>query len=411
MTSRDRQVCVPRQKKGSMTVRKVIVGMLGTLLVLAGCGTADESSSGDASGPFQVLVITGTSGAFAQFANANVTGIKAAAKVINDGGGIDGRQVEIKVVDDQSDATQAVSLLQQELAQSRPDLVWFFTIGEGQALMPILNEEKVLVVTNSGDPLADPGKYPYLTSLAADQKAPYVAMRQRLEAQGAKKVGFITTNDGVGQVDWPAFQEAMDGSGMTLLNEPVNLNSLNVTPNMLSLKAKGIDHLVVESYTALTSYIFSARTAAGMENIPTIGDSPVAQTDPAKAIAPADQKNVVLVAANPQVEGGVSGAGWDKMIGAVKAAGDISVVQSQATVYTGLQAFAAAAAKTGSTDPDAMIKALRGKLESPEFTFPQVWEPVSATSNLLKSPPEDFNFVKVAPYNEIGQFPAAAVVN
>jgi hypothetical protein len=99
------------------------------------------------------------------------------------------------------------------------------------------------------------------------------------------------------------------------------------------------------------------------------------------------------------------------MIGAVKAAGDISVVQSQATVYTGLQAFAAAAAKTGSTDPDAMIKALRGKLESPEFTFPQVWEPVSATSNLLKSPPEDFNFVKVAPYNEIGQFPAAAVVN
>jgi branched-chain amino acid transport system substrate-binding protein len=392
-------------------MRKVCVGIVVALLVLAGCGTAEESGSGDSSGPFQVLVITGTSGAFAQFASANVTGIKAAAKVINDDGGIDGRKVEIKVVDDQSDATQAVSLLQQELAESRPDLVWFFTIGEGQALMPILNKEKLLVLTNSGDPLADPAKYPYLTSLASDQKAPYVAMRQRLEDEGAKNVGFMTTNDGVGEVDWPAFQEAMDGSGMTLFNEPVNLSSLNVTPNMLSLRDKGIDHLVVESYTALTSYIFSARTAAGMEDIPTIGDSPVAQTDPAKAIAPADQKNVVLVAANPQVEGGVTGEGWDKMIAALKSSGDISVVQSQATVYTGLQAIAAAAEKAGSTDPDDMIKALRGKLESPDFTFPEVWEPVSPTSNLLQSPPEAFNFVEVAPYNDIGQFPASAVVD
>jgi branched-chain amino acid transport system substrate-binding protein len=383
---------------------------MAALLVLTGCGTASKASSGSSSGPFKVLVITGTSGAFAQFATANVTGIKAAAKVINDGGGIDGRQVEINVLDDQSDATQAVSLLQQQLGKSRPDLVWFFTIGEGQALMPILNDQKLLVLTNSGKPLADPVKYPYLTSLANDQEAPYVAMRQRLVAQGAKNVGFITTNDGVGQVDWPAFKSAMDGTGINLFNEPVNLTSLNVTPNMLSLKAKHIDHLVVESYTALTSYIFSARTAAGMEDIPTIGDSPVAQTDPHKAIAAADQKNVVLVAANPQVEGGVTGAGWDKMIAALRATGPISVVQSQATVYTGLTAVAAAAKAAGSTDPDAMIKALRGKLESPDFTFPLVWEPVSATSNLLKLPSEEFNFVSVAPYNDLGQFPASAVV-
>ncbi|MGC0367482.1 branched-chain amino acid transport system substrate-binding protein [Rhodococcus sp. 27YEA15] len=391
-------------------MRRVMYGILAILLVLTGCGVADSASSGDAGGRFRVLVITGTSGAFAEFANANVIGLKAAAKVINEAGGIGGREVEVKVVDDQSDATQAVSLLQQELVASRPDLVTFFTIDEGQALMPILDEEKILVMTVSGDPLADPEKYPYLTSLASDQRAPYVAMRKRLEAEGAKNVGFMTTNDGVGLVDWPAFQEAMDGSGMTLFNEPVNLKSLNVTPNMLSLKNKGIDHLVVESYTSLTSYIFSARTAAGMEEIPTIGDSPVAQTNPAKAIAPSDQKNVVLVAANPQVEGAVSGQGWDTMIEALTATGPISVIQSQATVYTGLQAFAAAATKAGSTDPVDMIKALRGKLESPDFTFPQVWEPVSSTSLLLKSPPDQFNFVEVASYNSIGQFPASAVV-
>jgi branched-chain amino acid transport system substrate-binding protein len=351
------------------------------------------------------------SGAFAQFAGANVTGIKASASVVNSAGGINGRKVEIDVVDDQSDATQAVSLLQQKLATSTPDLVWFFTIGEGNALMPILNSRKILTITNSGDPLSDPVKNPYLASLASDQKAPYVAMRARLEAEGAKSVGFVTTNDGVGQVDWPAFQKAFDGSGMSLFNEPVNLTSLNVTPNMQALKAHNVDHLVVESYTALTSYIFAARTAAGMDNIPTIGDSPVAQTNPYKSIAAADRKNVVLVAANPQVEGGVTGAGWDAMIAALKATGPISVVQSQATVYTGLQAVAAAAKQAGSTDAAAVTKALRGKLESGAFTFPTTWELADpSTSTLLKAPASLFKFVTIAPYNDLGQFPASSVV-
>jgi branched-chain amino acid transport system substrate-binding protein len=391
---------------------------VGTLTALAGCSSSAGGGSGGGSAssdsaPFTVLYIAGLSGAYAQFAAANTAALKASANVINQNGGIDGRKVVVSVANDNSDPTQAVSVLQQDLATSSspPSLVSFSTNDEGTALMPILNSDKILTMTNVGVPLDNAAEYPYTVSLSFNQETPYLVMKQRLEAEGAKRVGFVSTNDSVGQVFWSAFKQAFAGSGIAAYDEPVNLNSLNVVPNMVALKNKGVDHLVVESYTALTSYIFAARTEAGMNNIPTIGDSPVAQTNPWKAIAAPDRANVVVLAANPQIAGAESGPGWNNFIAALKKAGPISVLQSQATEYTGLQAVAAAAKKAGSTDPAAIIKELRGKaLQSSTFVYPPSWQTTSSSSTLLAEPTSDFQFVAIAPYNALGQFPASAIV-
>jgi branched-chain amino acid transport system substrate-binding protein len=411
----------PRRLEFSVCTRKklgrnaAILVALSALVALVGCSSSSSGSgqrAGAGSAPFTVLYITGVSGAYAQFAAANATALKASANVINASGGIDGRKVVVSVANDNSDPTQAVSLLQQDLATSSPPaLVAFSTNDEGTALMPVLNSEKILTMTNVGAPLNSAAAYPFTVSLSFDQEAPYLVMKKRLEAEGAKSVGFVSTNDSVGQVFWAAFKEAFAGSGIAVYDEPVNLDSLNVVPNMVALKNKHIDHLVVESYTSLTSYIFAARTEAGMSDIPTIGDSPVAQTNPWKAIAAPDRANVVLLAANPQIAGAESGPGWDQFIAALQKAGSISVLQSQATEYTGLQAIAAAARKAGSTDPGAIIKELRGKqLQSHTFVYPPAWQTVSNSSTLLTEPSSDFQFVTIAPYNALGQFPASAVV-
>jgi branched-chain amino acid transport system substrate-binding protein len=401
----------------SVRTRKKLVrnaAVLVALGTLAGCSSsAGGGSASSDSAPFTVLYITGVSGAYAQFAAANTAALKASANVINQNGGIDGRKVVVSVANDNSDPTQAVSLLQQDLATSTspPNLVAFSTNDEGTALMPILDSDKILTMTNVGAPLDNAAEYPYTVSLSFNQETPYLVMRQRLEAEGARRVGFVSTNDSVGQVFWSAFKQAFAGSGIAVYDEPVNLNSLNVVPNMVALKNEGVDHLVVESYTALTSYIFAARTEAGMNNIPTIGDSPVAQTNPWKAIAAPDRANVVVLAANPQIAGAESGAGWNDFIAALQKAGPISVLQSQATEYTGLQAVAAAAKKAGTTDPEAIIRELRGKeLQSSTFVYPPSWQTTSSSSTLLAEPTSDFQFVAIAQYNALGQFPASAVV-
>jgi DNA-binding transcriptional MocR family regulator len=367
-------------------------------------GGRGRRRTGASSAPFTVLYITGMFGAYAQFAGANMAALKASANVINQNGGIEGRKMVIRVANDNSDPAQAVSMLQRDLATSSspPDLVVFSTSDEGAALMPILKSDRILTMTNAGAPFDHVTEYPYTVSLSMNQEVPYLVMRPRLLAEGARRVGFVSTNDSIGRVFWSAFKDAFAGSGIDVYREPINLDSLNVVPNMVALRNKQIDHLVVESYTSLTSRIFAARREAGMNDIPTIGDLPVAQTNPWKAIAAPDRTNVVLLAANRQIAGAASGPGWDRFIAALKKAGPISVLQSQAMVYTGLQAIAAAALKAGSTDTGAIINALRGReLQSNTFAYPLAWqtEPVS-----------DFQFVTIAPYNALGQFPASAIV-
>ncbi len=380
-------------------------------LVLGGRGSSARGR-GSAPAPFTVLYITGVSGAYAQFAAANTTALKASAAVINQNGGIDGRKVLIRVANDNSDPTQAVSLLERGLATSSPpDLVVFSTSDEGMALMPVLNSDKILTMTNAGAPFDNAGDYPFAVSLSIRQESPYRVMRARLEAERAERVGFVTTNDSVGQVYWAAFTEAFAGSGIDIYHESVNLNSLNVVPKMVALKNKHVDHLVVESYTSLTSYIFAARTEAGMDAVPTIGDLPVAHTNPWNAIAAPDRANVVLLASNPHIAGAESGPGWNQFIAALKKAGPISVLQSQAMVYTGLQAVAAAAKKAGSTDPGAIIRELRSrKLRGNTFVHPLTWQAAGNSAASLREPSSDFKFVTIAPYNALGQFPASAVV-
>jgi hypothetical protein len=95
----------------------------------------------------------------------------------------------------------------------------------------------------------------------------------------------------------------------------------------------------------------------------------------------------------------------------LKANGKISILQSQATVDTGVQAVAAAAKKAGSTDTPAIITALRGgRLDSDTFVYPAYWQTVSSESTLLGESPSDFQFVSIPPYNSLRQFPASAAV-
>ena len=56
---------------------------------------------------------------------AEQDGLKAAAEVLNENGGLDGRRVVLDIEDDGSDPTQAVSLLQRKVTDGdKPDLVW-----------------------------------------------------------------------------------------------------------------------------------------------------------------------------------------------------------------------------------------------------------------------------------------------
>src|SRR5690554_3642779 len=76
-------------------------------MLLAGCGASDEPNStptgGGAEGAIEIGVIMSLTGPFAAIGQTELRGIELAAAQVNEAGGIEGRQIELVVLDDASD--------------------------------------------------------------------------------------------------------------------------------------------------------------------------------------------------------------------------------------------------------------------------------------------------------------------
>ena len=113
------------------TMRRFRLGMAASAticaLALGGCG-GDDGDSGDGGSESEDPIVIGVSlpltGDFAEPGKGIQRGYEAWAKIVNDGGGLLGRQVELKMLDDQSSADRVVSDYEQLIGQDQVDLVF-----------------------------------------------------------------------------------------------------------------------------------------------------------------------------------------------------------------------------------------------------------------------------------------------
>ena len=104
-------------------------------------------SSGD---KVRIGVFMSTTGSTANFGISSVNGIKMAADEINAAGGINGKQVELLVQDDRSDASEAATIVTKFVTQDQVHAV----IGEvassrSIAAAPIAQNAKIPMLTPS----------------------------------------------------------------------------------------------------------------------------------------------------------------------------------------------------------------------------------------------------------------------
>jgi branched-chain amino acid transport system substrate-binding protein len=97
-----------------------------TALVLTGCGSDDSGDDGGDGGgdPIRIGISLPLTGDFSEPGKGVQRGYEAWAKIVNDKGGLLGRQVELKVLDDQSNADRVVSDYAQLLGKDSVDLVF-----------------------------------------------------------------------------------------------------------------------------------------------------------------------------------------------------------------------------------------------------------------------------------------------
>ena len=93
------------------------------VLVVGGCGR-DRKGGGSATSPIVIGISLPLTGDFSEPGKGIQRGYEAWAKVVNDGGGLLGRQVKLKFLDDQSSADRVVSDYEQLIGKDKVDLVF-----------------------------------------------------------------------------------------------------------------------------------------------------------------------------------------------------------------------------------------------------------------------------------------------
>ena len=135
-------MAIPRSREARRAI--TAVGAVTAMLALAACGGESSSSEEKTDGPFTIGIVTSLTGNYQFLGPSTEAGVQAAVEVINDNGGINGRQVETVTCDDQTNPQTARSCFEKLVNGEGADaLVGFPLAAATDAVAPLVEQAKI----------------------------------------------------------------------------------------------------------------------------------------------------------------------------------------------------------------------------------------------------------------------------
>lgn len=227
----------------------VLVAALAVALAvwLAGCGGDTSSTTTETEEPIKIGVIVSLTGTYAGLGTPEKQAIELEVKRINDGGGVNGRPVEVAFEDDATDEAKAVAAASKLIEQEKV-LAIIGATGTGQtmamrgdvqrAAVPQVSMAGGTVITNPTDPLV------FATPWSNTIVVPFTL--DYLEKQGITRIGFMSDSGGFGK-DGKAVMEAEAAkAGVKLVaNETFNPGDSDMTAQLTKVRKSGAEAIVL----------------------------------------------------------------------------------------------------------------------------------------------------------------------
>jgi branched-chain amino acid transport system substrate-binding protein len=365
---------------------------------VAGAPTTAAPASGGK--PYKIVYVSGLTGVLASSGKAAQRGAQAAVDELNDGGGIGGRKIEMTSKDNQSDPTQAVSIVQGIIdSGSKPDLVVAgVSSNEGLAMAPLFTRNKIIGIgESSSQALNDPVKYPYYFSGSALQKDVLGAAVAFIVKQGtAKKVSLVLPNDALGDAEATAIKASFADKGVTVSDNRFAGDAVDISPTFQKAMSSSPDWIFTDGAGGQVAHILEGRTKAGAEKIPTVGGVVMATQPLLKLAGPhqLDNLKVALLPTQKFVEPADRGPQFTALLKRVNAQGPLETVLYTYEAGWDMVMLWAAGVKNagGDTDPDKLKASLENLPKSTDPQFPLYKTTYSAATHFPTAKPEEVTF-------------------
>jgi branched-chain amino acid transport system substrate-binding protein len=351
------------------TVAGMSMPVLGA--IIEACGPI----AGTSNGPLKLLLLASDTGPAASYGPVYRAGWNAAIADINSNGGVLGRQLKATIRDDGTDTSRAVTVVQDEITNNKPDYVHNGAISSnGPGVTPLLTRAKIISVQAAqNEVMNDTLKFPYYFSNGLKASTYSIATAGYLKGLGVKTVGILAPTDGTGTTLILYAPQAFKDAGINVLDIERYVNTdLDMSSQLRKLDAKNPDYLLLSmGLSAPAGYILQNIDRLGIQR-PLIGDigtsgglNENATSFPgAKSLS---RLKLVAFAVQARGEGARgSNAAVTAEIPVFKnyENGKISNIQISTLAYDSISIWATAAAQAKSADADK-VKAV---LESWEAT-------------------------------------------
>jgi len=325
------------------------------MVALTGCGQSTSPAAGDKS-PIKVGQATALTSEYTVVGQYLVNGVKMAVDEINAAGGINGRKIELIKEDSANTNPAAVNAINKLIDSHHvvailgPDLS-----TQNFAVAPIVNKAKIpFLVEGTNAKLLD--NNPWFFRLRPDDGlAAKAAAKFAVETLKKTKIGIIHDTDefGVGGKDF--IVEATKALGATVVHiESYNSNDKDLVAQLTNLKSKGAEVIIDWGHPSQSATLQRQNKQLGI-NLPIIGSPGYAMPATMQLAGDSSTGSYAVV------DGIASQSQEPKIKEWVKKYQDLFKGDPDfhaAASYDGVYLLKMAIEKAGSTDPEAVRKAM-----------------------------------------------------
>jgi len=239
--------------------------LLAFALAAAACAGGASSSSNTPSGPIKIGLLTSLTGNYAPLGTNDKLAAQQMTDEVNAKGGINGRKVELDIVDDASDPNQTVVQLTKLIDDGVVAIEGPPQSTAELAIKPLVNEKKIpdVSVGAADQQVLPPTPYLWQTTPLSSQVA--TACLKFLQQQGKTRLAMLTdTKNAYAIAGHDTTQQKLGGYGLTLVDdESFETTQTNFGPQIAKIQAAKPDFLLVWATGAPPVVITKQWAAAG----------------------------------------------------------------------------------------------------------------------------------------------------
>jgi branched-chain amino acid transport system substrate-binding protein len=330
------------------------------LALAAGCSApgGDDKKSGDDKGPIKVALVDAQSGQLSSLGAWELKGAKLAVTEWNTAGGINGRQIQLDVFDDQGDPTTGTNLARKIDSEGYIAMLGTAESAVTIAMAPTLKTAEIPNITSGQSPglVAVGSEFLFLngpTSTTYDETlAKYI-----VDGQGIKDIALITNNGSYGKGEHDAFTKALKSRNVTpVADQVVTADQKDFSAALTTIRQKNPKLIFLGAEEVESGLIVKQARDLGI-TVPFAGAAP--QGTPV-FLNTAGAKNVEgTIVSSPYLSNDISDAS-KKFAAAYKAASHEDAELHGAKAYDGAQILLTALKSSNVASGKALADAIRG---------------------------------------------------